>query len=192
MVARNVIASPVGVEPDPLTPAYDALGVEGYYKAHGSDYRNPHEDAVGAALRLAAHTWQLDLSHVLDLACGSGEATLVLRSLGAKRVDGIDPYTGQAYLARTGVVAAAVRFEDIALGSLAGGRWSAIVCSYALHLIEASWLPAVCRALAEASDTLVVITPHKRPEIRSGWGWGPAAEIRHDRTRSRLYRRAAL
>ena len=180
----------MAAEPDPLTPAYEALGVEGYYRRHGATYRNPHEDAVDAILRLAVRSWQLDLAHVLDLACGSGEATLALRVLGAVRIDGLDPFTGDAYLARTGAVAEAVRFEEIALGALAGRQWSTIVCSFALHLVEPSWLPGVCRALAEASDTLVVVTPHKRPDIRSGWGWGPAVEIKHDRTRVRVYRRA--
>lgn len=181
--------SPVAAEPDPLTPAYEALGVEGYYRQNGATYRNPHEDAVADVLRLAAQTWPLDLSHVLDLACGSGEATLVLRSLGANRVDGIDPFTGHAYLARTGQVAEAMRFEDIALGSLAGRHWSTVVCSFALHLVDASWLPGVCRNLADVTDTLVVITPHKRPDIRAGWGWGPAIELKHNRTRARRYQR---
>lgn len=176
-------------DPDPLTPAYEAMGVEGYYAAHGATYRNPHEDGVAAALRLAVVTWPLDLSHVLDLACGSGEATLVLRALGARLIDGIDPFTGEAYRQRTGQVAESVRFEDVAAGALAGRQWSMIVCSFALHLVEQSRLPGLCRALADVSDTLVVITPHKRPTIREGWGWGIAEEVKHDRTRARLYRR---
>jgi hypothetical protein len=116
----------------------------------------------------------------------------VLRSLGAARIDGIDPFTGEAYQARTGAVAEAIRFEDISLGALAGRRWSLVVCSFALHLVESSWLPGVCRALAEVSETLVVVTPHKRPEIRAGWGWGPAVELKHERTRVRMYRRAVV
>jgi SAM-dependent methyltransferase len=190
MVAQNAAASPVAAEPDPLTPAYEALGVEGYYLAHGATYRNPHEDGVKGALTLAVSTWPLDLSHVLDLACGSGEATLVLGSLGAGRVDGIDPFTSAAYEERVGQTAEPVRFEDIAAGALAGRSWTTIVCSFALHLVEISRLPGLCRALAELSDTLVVVTPHKRPAIREGWGWLSPDEVKHDRTRARLYRRA--
>jgi SAM-dependent methyltransferase len=180
----------VAADLDPLTPAYEALGVEGYYLAHGATYRNPHEDGVRGALTLAVATWPLDLSDVLDLACGSGEATLVLRSLGAGRIDGIDPFTSAAYVERVGQTAEPVRFEDIAAGALAERTWTTIVCSFALHLVEVSRLPGLCRALAELSDTLLVVTPHKRPVIREGWGWLSAEEVKHDRTRARLYRRA--
>ncbi len=75
----------MAAELDPLTPAYEAMGVEGYYLAHGATYRNPHEDGVRGVLTMAVAAWTLDLSYVLDLACGSGEATLALRELGAGR-----------------------------------------------------------------------------------------------------------
>jgi SAM-dependent methyltransferase len=179
----------VTAEPDPLTPAYEAMGVEGYYLAHGATYRNPHEDGVRGVLTMAVATWTLDLSHVLDLACGSGEATLALRELGADRVDGIDPFTSAAYHARVGQPAEAIRFEDIAAGALEGRTWSTVVCSFALHLVEVSRLPGVCRALADITESLLVVTPHKRPDIRGGWGWQPPVECKFQRTRARLYRR---
>jgi SAM-dependent methyltransferase len=181
----------VAAEPDPLTPAYEAMGVEGYYRAHGATYRNPHEDGVRGALTMAVATWSVDLSHVLDLACGSGEATLALRHLGAGRIDGIDPFTRAAYQDRVGEPAEAIRFEEIAAGALAGRSWSTVVCSFALHLVETSRLPGVCRALADVADSLLVVTPHKRPDIRGGWGWQPPVECKFQRTRARLYRRVA-
>ena len=187
--ARSAAVFPVAAERDPLTPAYEAMGVEGYYLAHGATYRNPHEDGVCGVLTMAVATWTLDLSHVLDLACGSGEATLALRELGADRIDGIDPFTGVAYQARVGQPAEAIRFEDIAAGALAGRTWSTVVCSFALHLVETSRLPGVCRALADITDSLLIITPHKRPDIRSAWGWQPPVECKFQRTRARLYRR---
>ena len=188
--ARSAAAFPVAAELDPLTPAYEAMGVEGYYLAHGATYRNPHEDGVRGVLTMAVAAWTLDLSHVLDLACGSGEATLALRELGADRIDGIDPFTAAAYEARVGQLAEALRFEEIAAGALAGRTWSTVVCSFALHLVETSRLPGVSRALAEITDSLLVITPHKRPDIRIGWGWQPPLERKFQRTRARLYRRA--
>lgn len=188
-VAPSAPPSPVAADLDPLTPAYDALGVEGYYEANGATYRNPHEDDVAAALTQAVKRWSFDLKHVLDLACGSGEVTLALRTLGATDIDGIDPYTTDAYRARTGLQAEAHRFEDIAAGALAGRSWSLVVCSYALHLLETSRLPGVCRALADVTDTLLIISPHKRPVLRPGWGWGAAEEFRYERTRVRCHRR---
>jgi SAM-dependent methyltransferase len=177
---------PEPVRPEPVRPGYDELGVDGFYTARAADYRNPHEAAIIAALA------DVDVEglRVLDLACGSGEVTLALRGRGALCIDGIDPYTGPAYLSRTGQVAEPVRFEDIAHGALSGRTYDLVVCSFALHLIEASWLPSVCRALAEGAESLVVITPHKRPELRAGWGWlVPPDERRHDRVRLRTYRR---
>src|SRR5437763_911706 len=83
-------------------------------------------------------TWGLDLTRVLDLACGSGEATLALRELGAGTIDGVDPYTGAAYQARTGQPAEELSFEAIAGGALDGRHYNLVVCSYALHLLEPS------------------------------------------------------
>lgn len=162
---------------------YGRLGVEGYYRLHAADYRNPHEAAVAAAVRRSCAG--LDLSAVLDLACGSGEATLPLLELGAQ-VHAVDPYTGPAFTARTGREAEALSFEQIAAGALAGRRYSLVVCAYALHLVEPSRLFALGWALAAASDTLVVISPHKRPQLARPWRL--AREELSDRVRSRTWR----
>lgn len=168
---------------------YEEHGVEGYYSQFGAEYRNPHEPAIGEVLREAVRRWQLDLTGVLDLACGSGEATLVLRELGGERIDGVDPHTGEAYLARTGQQAESFSFEQIAAGALDGRHYSLIVCSFAMHLIDESWLPALLTALGLISDCLLILTPHKRPQIKAAWGWALAGEFIIERVRARLYRR---
>jgi hypothetical protein len=81
---------------------YEKLGVEGFYWQYGSEYRNPHEPIIRELLRQTVKRWSPDLTRVLDLACGIGEITLGLRELGCQKIDGIDPHTGEAYLARTG------------------------------------------------------------------------------------------
>lgn len=178
------MAFPAAAEPDPVRPGYDELGIDGYYTARAEDYRNPHEAAIVTLLA----ELDVDGRTVLDLACGSGEVTLALLDQGAAAVDGIDPYTAPAYLTRTGQLAEPLRFEDIAHGALAARRYDLVVCSFALHLIASSWLPRVCRALADVSPTLVILTPHKRPELRAGWGWFvPPDERQHDRVRLRQY-----
>ena len=171
---------------DAIRAAYERVGPEEFYRLHGADYRNPHEHIVRAILAQAVAAWQLDLSRVLDLACGSGEATLVLRELGAI-VEGADPFTGAAYLARTGTPALPLSFENIAWGALAGQRFSLIVCSFALHLLEESRLPTLCYALSRLSPALIVVTPLKRPQIKPAWGWSLEAEILDQRVRARLY-----
>ena len=169
-------------------PAYDEHGVTGFYRQFGASYRNPHETILQNLLKRVALEWKLDLKNVLDLACGSGEATLVLQELGAK-VSGIDPYTFEAYFERTKLEAEPFSFDDIANGILEGRRYSLVVCSFALHLVEISRLPALLYQLAQMTDTLVILTPHKRPQIKSEWGWKLEAEVLEDRVRARLYKK---
>jgi 2-polyprenyl-3-methyl-5-hydroxy-6-metoxy-1,4-benzoquinol methylase len=178
--------------PEPsIRAGYQAHGVPGFYEEHGAAYHNPHEQAVRAALAAGVEHWPLNLGHVLDLACGSGEATLALRGLGAGSIDGIDPYTGAAYLARTGQAAEACSFEQIAAGALDGRRYGLIVCSYALHLAEPSRLPQLAWQLSRLAPALLLLTPHKRPVLRPEWGWHMAGELRVQRVRARLYQASA-
>jgi len=170
---------------------YEALGVRDFYATRGGSYRNPHGEIVRQIVFAAVERFSLDLSAVLDLACGSGEATLPLLELGARQIDAVDPYTGEAYRQRTGRTAAPLSFEDVAAGGLAGRRYSLIVCSFALHLASPSRLPALLCQLAQLtrqSGRLLVITPHKRPEIPEPWGWRLAEELLIERVRGRLYR----
>ena len=131
--------------------------------------------------------WQLDLSHVLDLACGSGEVTLTLQVMGAKQVDGIDPYTYKAFEQRTGQPCERLTFEAIAQGEISTRQYSLVVCSFAMHLVAASWLPMLCMQLKQISPALLILTPHKRPDIKSAWGWTLREEVMQDRVRARLY-----
>jgi 2-polyprenyl-3-methyl-5-hydroxy-6-metoxy-1,4-benzoquinol methylase len=169
---------------------YERHGVEGYYAQFGAEYRNPSEPVIREVMRAAIGGWNLDLSRVLDLACGSGEITLALRELGGGRIDGLDPHTAAAYLARTGQAAESVSFEQIAAGALAGRSYSLIVCSFAMHLIEVSRLPGLLAQLGLISNRLLILTPHKRPEIKADWGWVAEAELIVSRVRARLYRRS--
>lgn len=172
---------------EPIRRRYEQLGARGYYEQHGREYRNPHEPIVREVLTVAVDRWALDLRSVLDLACGSGEVTLRLRELGAAEIRGIDPYTCEAYQARTGSPAEALSFEQIAGGALAGRRHSLIVCSFAMHLIATSWLPALLLQLATVAPALLILTPHKRPAIRPAWGWRLDDELLHERVRARIY-----
>ena len=167
---------------------YEQRGVRGFYEASGADYRNPHEPQVRRCIVHVVRTLRPDLSRVLDLAAGSGEATLALRELGAGEVDGVDPYTAEAYASRTGRAAELFTFEDVAAGALVGRHYSLIICSFALHLCEPSRLPAAAQQLALVGDALLVLTPHKRPVIRAEWGWEHAGEEVVERVRARLYR----
>ena len=175
-----------------IRPQYEQLGAQAFYEQHGADYRNPHEAAIGAVLRAVVPQWRLELTRVLDLACGSGEATLVLRELGAQHIEGLDPYTQAAYLARTGQMAEGFDFAAIAAGALRGRHYSLIVCSFALHLAEASRLPLLTFELSELAPHLLVLTPHKRPMLKPEWGWRLCEETVIERVRARWYESVAM
>ena len=113
----------------------------------------------------------------------------MVRELGARIVTGVDPFTAEAYAARTGSAAETHSFADIAAGSMTGRRFSLIVCSFALHLCEISRLPALLYQLGQMSDSLLILTPHKRPQIQREWGWEQIGENILDRVRVRMYRR---
>ncbi|HBQ98544.1 MULTISPECIES: class I SAM-dependent methyltransferase [unclassified Roseofilum] len=170
-----------------IRQAYETWGVEDFYQQQGATYRNPHEERIGQVLAQGLVDVPRGSLPVLDLACGSGEVTLALRQLGWQDIHGIDPYTQEAYLGRTGQMAEGYRFEDIEQGVLWGREYGLIVCSFALHLVERSRLPALVYQLSWIGDRLMVITPHKRPEIAPKWGWILVHEFCLERVRSRLY-----
>ena len=201
---------------DSIRKQYERYGAGPYYRQFGAQYRNPHELAVRRAVQVAVAAWGLNLTRVLDLACGSGEVTLALRDgtcptpahpapdslgggstggwasrasadRGATTIEGLDPYTGAAYQARTGQPAEALTFEAIAGGALDGRRYSLVVCSYALHLVSPSRLPRLAYQLSRVAGALLVLTPHKRPHLRPEWGWALAGEMVVDRVRARCY-----
>lgn len=175
-----------GSKADSVRAGYVQYGTVEYYRRFGATYRNPHEPIVRRILATVVPHWGIDLFRVLDLAAGSGEVTLALQDAGAEQIEGIDPYTEAAYKARTGRTARRLSFEQIAEAGL-GGRYSLIVCSFALHLCEVSRLPRFAYQLSLASKALLVLTPHKRPILQPAWGWTLERESVIERVRTRLY-----
>jgi SAM-dependent methyltransferase len=171
--------------------AYEKYGVNGYYSQFGSDYRNPHEDRLKLVVHQLVEKWNLTRTErILDLACGSGEITLILRGLGFQHINGIDPYTSEAYEKRTGnSIHAKWTFEQIADGCLEneGDIYDTIICSFAAHLIPPSYLPLVMIQLRFIAKKLIILTPHKRPELSPKWGWILSDEFVQERIRARLY-----
>ena len=186
------IPAPAQAVPGSIREAYVEHGVEAFYRAHGAEYSNPHESRIRACIEQAAQRWAFDPRWpTLDLACGSGEATLALRALGFTQITGCDPYTGEAYTRRTGQIATQCRFEQIAERGLPGDiPYSLVVCSFALHLVTVSRLPALAFRLAEGAARLLAISPHKRPQIKPEWGWQVIGEFVHERVRTRFYHSA--
>ena len=68
--------------------------------------------------------------------------------------------------------------------------WDLVLCSYALHLLDAEALGATLRAVARGARRLLVLTPHKRPTdadvCRAGWVQEGALTL--EQVKVRLYR----
>ncbi|CAE7394493.1 unnamed protein product, partial [Symbiodinium sp. CCMP2456] len=188
---------------DSIRKAYEDLGAEAFYAAKGASYVNPHSEVLNEAFACALDAWSdqgqisglRSLDSVLDLACGSGEATAALekwlQSRGANapsRMEASDPYTFEAFERRyPGRACFRWTFEEIAGGCLESAKYDLVICSFALHLLDRSWLAVTLQALARQARHLVVATPHKRPIIDAQMGWNLCDEILHERVRLRLY-----
>ena len=162
-------------------------GATGYYAEEGARYVNPHDGGVREMLARATREWpelwgmgksddEIDDDEfgdrILDLSCGSGEVTAALVAAGVppQRIDACDPYTHEAFSNRLGMQCERWSFEDVANGEIADRRWRTVVCSFAMHLCPKDYLPTLCMMLACSAKHLVILTPHKRPEIDAAWG----------------------
>lgn len=163
---------------------YREHGVAGFYQKFGAIYQNPLERQVRELTRWSIE--RLQPKTALDLACGSGECTLVLQEHHVD-VKGIDPYCHMAYKRRTGQDALRATFDEVAAGSIYPMRWDMIICSFAMHLIEPSKLFVLLWRLRAHSDRLVIITPHKRPVIKPNTWWMLHEERSFERVRGRIY-----
>lgn len=141
---------------------YEQLGVNKYYKQYGDEYQNPHVDQVHELL--VNNEQRIDYSHVLDFCAGGGEVSLVLRSMGYQNFEGSDPFTHKLYTKNLAQPCAKWTFDDIIKGKLKE-QYSAIICSFAMHLCPLEKLYPLALQLFQSSPLLVVITPHKRPVL---------------------------
>lgn len=138
---------------------YEEEGVDNFY-ANCEDYENPHFAIIKGLL--SEENLSEDLK-ILDLCCGSGQVT---RCLPRCDVVGCDPYLKDQYVKATGNDCYAFSFDDIIAGKLTGKAFDMIICSFALHLCEMEKLPILLYQLSRITRELIIITPHKRPEVK--------------------------
>ena len=152
-----------------IRSGYEELGVEGYYKLHNEDYSNPHFYIVRELLQKYIKYNNIGID-ILDMCCGSGEVTHILKEVNKNfNIEGLDPYTAPAYNKNTGLSCMKYNFMDILKGQLINKKYDTIICSFALHLCEETMLNMVLYQLSLIANRLIIITPHKRPEINSWW-----------------------
>ncbi|MFM8485986.1 MAG: hypothetical protein ACKOCH_06595 [Bacteroidota bacterium] len=146
-----------------IRPLYDQYGAEGYYQSQSDLYENPHLPLIERLLEQNNH--RLDLKgKVLDFAAGGGEVTRALVRMGVREIEGSDPFTWSLYEKNTGLTCHRFSFMDVVKNGL-GGTYSTIISSFAMHLCPQKDLFSLTWNLFQAAPLLVIITPHKRPEL---------------------------
>jgi hypothetical protein len=141
---------------------YEHLGVDKYYKDYGNQYQNPHSQQIEELIIKNKNT--LDYSAVLDFCAGGGEISWVLQELGYSNFIGSDPYTHQLYKKNLTQKCYQCSFDDVIKGK-SEGKYSCIICSFAMHLCDEQKLYPLVIQLFQHSKSLVILTPHKRPEL---------------------------
>lgn len=175
-----------------IRPLYDEYGAEGYYQAFSEQYENPHLPQIQALLERNFERFDCS-GTVLDFAAGGGEVASTLQGLGAKDLLGCDPFTHALFEKKTGLPCLRHSFKAVICDGLPA-RYSLIISSFALHLCPQKDLFSLTWQLLQAAPLLVVITPHKRPELEKIAGiqllWEDAVETdRGKKVRMKAYQR---
>ena len=162
---------------------YSELGVDEYYLNHSKTYINYHEKAISKIISKLENEYCIG-NKILDLCCGNGEVTKYLHN---KYVIGSDLYMYKIYTQNTLNKCYSYSFYDIANGKLKE-QFDTIICSFALHLCQKSLLPKLLWELRNISNTLVVISPNKKPNCDNISGWLLVDEFEIDRVKTKIYK----
>lgn len=141
---------------------YNEKGVDQYYAQEGGAYANPHFPQIETLL--TQNQRNIDYNKVLDFCCGSGEVSQVLQKLGYPIPQASDPYTQEAYRLHFTQDCWNLSFDDVIRGKLTE-QFSSIICSFAMHLCSKDKLYPLVYQLFQHTNQLIIITPHKRPEL---------------------------
>jgi hypothetical protein len=155
---------------------YAEQGVETFYKSHADVYENPHFKYIETLLQ--KNKDHIDYHHVLDFCGGGGEVTMALQKMGFEHSIGCDPFTHALFEKNTKKPCFAYSFEDIVKGNYTFPQsttltlttpsvFSAIICSFAMHLCPHKMLQPLVLQLFSLSKYIIIITPHKRPELEN-------------------------
>jgi 2-polyprenyl-3-methyl-5-hydroxy-6-metoxy-1,4-benzoquinol methylase len=141
---------------------YLEFGVEDYYKNYKNDYKNPHSERVIKSLDYVIS--KISIGYFLDLACGDGVVSDYLKSKGFYKFKGCDPYFSKIYENKFKTKCYDFTFQDISKGGF-NEKFDTIICSYALHLCNKSYLNNLLYQLSVSCYNFVVISPSKFPII---------------------------
>jgi len=147
-----------------LRHAYEKEGSDSYYQHNALAYQNPHEAQVRALV--LQNATKIDYSKSLDLCAGGGEVSKVWEEMGYTDFLASDAYTHKLYKKKIKKPCYPYSFDDFLRGNFEFPHtFTSIVCSFGLHLCPEEWLFTVTENLWVYTNNLVIITPHKRPEL---------------------------
>lgn len=146
---------------------YNEVGVEEFYRLKGEAYINPHKNLVEDCL---LYHWDNKYETVLDMACGDGLVTKYLKNkklILKGNILGCDAYMNERYEIETGEKCLKYTFEDISKGMFDICKVDMIIMSYAIDLVEKTYLNNFLYSLSTISDNLLIIRPNKHviPEV---------------------------
>lgn len=156
-----------------------------YYSTKRSEYKNPHLDRINKCLDYVYN--KIDIGYFLDLACGDGIVSEYLSNKGLNEFKGSDPYFKEIYENKFNRKCYDYRFEDIAKNGI-NDKFNTVICSYALHLCNKSYMNNLLYNISNMCEYFVVISPSKYPIINEHYFKLIDSKI-IDRTHIRIYKK---
>lgn len=143
-----------------ISDGYRQEGVDEFYRNHSVEYVNPHAIYVEHCLNYC--TFQSG-ERILDLGCGDGLVTKVLKPRGRFHLVGVDKYMAQRYRDETGCQCFEASFEEIATHGLPTDQeFESVVCSYMVDIIPESYRHNFFWNVASQMNRLIVIRPNSQ------------------------------
>lgn len=146
---------------------YNKVGIAEFYKVKSEAYMNPHQKLVEDCL---LYHWDNKYETVLDMACGDGLVTKYLKNknlISKGNILGCDAYMYERYEKETKEKCLKYTFEDISKGIFDIPKVDIIIMSYAIDLVEKTYLNTFLYGLSTISEKLLIIRPNKHviPEV---------------------------
>ncbi len=163
---------------------YQSVGVDNYYIQNSETYENPHSKF---ALDCLDALWRDEFINVLDFACGDGLVSKHLAKTKSCNVFGCDKFLYERYSRETGNTAFSYSFEDVANGLANFPEFDVIVFSYAIDIVEKSYLSNLLYMLSLFTKHLIVIRPNNH--IIDHFSWKPEKVVKSFKSRGIIYSR---
>jgi 2-polyprenyl-3-methyl-5-hydroxy-6-metoxy-1,4-benzoquinol methylase len=143
---------------------YEKYGPETFYKEFKHEYYNPHAQNIHKLFVEFILPYLSKGDKILDLACGDGLITRILQNINIRNVEGCDPFFQDIYMKKTDCSCSSLSFQDISLGKF-NEQFDVVICCFAYHLIEKSFVYHFWEAMSEITDKFIIISPTKNMKL---------------------------